>query len=430
MEGLSVIAKIYACAAGAAAGLWIMCDRYGCNPQRRCEGIAVWFLVKFAVLYSGNLTITVRTLACILTDILFAWRFLHGEMHHKIKAATVLNIVRIFADWLVIELLFLLCDERSALLIAHGVNEMPRIMSRIFTGSIYFWAVYMYIRQRKQMKRKREQLLLEGVLGGGLLFAVLLLCEFIDYASIPLPWRCQAIFWGLVFAALTAFLYLVGYLGKQEYYAAENAALKAQLLWQQQLAGEQSDYQRVRMLRHDMKRYFVTYLQLLQDGEEEIVEDDMRRVLAEEMAERQHRYTADAVINAVINEKAERCRKCGIVFTINIVWKEGSDDFKLGMMLSNLLDNAIEAEQNVPESLRRIFLTIRAEGVMLHIIVANFIGASVLERNPRLATTKQNAKEAHGIGITIVKRFVAEREGEMEIFEKNNSFTVHICIPM
>lgn len=430
MEFIDCIAEIYVCAVGAASAIWVLCEKYKPDPKMKFMGIGIWFLLHFAVLYSTVLPIALQATLVIAVDFLFAWSLLQGEKRQKVQTVLLINVIWAGVNVAEPKLLFILGNGRAAVLITQGISAMPRIVGRIFAGSLYLLMAYMVIRREKQIKLKRDQLVMLGVLCGVLFMGVLLLCSFVEYAALPLPWRWQVIFWGMMFTAVAALAYLRKSFDKQSRYALENSILKVQISKREQQAIEEEDYRRMRMLRHDMKQYFVTYLQLLKEGQSELVKSDMQRMIGERIALRQHRYTQDMVFNAVINEKAQRCREHKIAFTVNITLEKTQDNMEYGIMLSNLLDNAIEAEEEVAEQLRCIFLNIRTEKEMLHVIVENFVKTPVLQHNPRLVTTKLNTEMKHGIGLKSVKRIVSENKGEMEIFEKDNMFIVHICILM
>lgn len=61
-----------------------------------------------------------------------------------------------------------------------------------------------------------------------------------------------------------------------------------------------------------------------------------------------------------------------------------------------------------------------------HFIVSNYIEESVLDRNPQLHTTKEDA-ENHGLGILSVKKVVNQYGGLIDISEENSRFMVHIA---
>ena len=119
------------------------------------------------------------------------------------------------------------------------------------------------------------------------------------------------------------------------------------------------------------------------------------------------------------------CKNIKIEVKVNVNQEMASIEY--GVMLSNLLDNAIEAEEQEKEENRYIRLNIGMEQEMLHLVVGNYISESVLKNNALLETSKNN-KQLHGIGLKGVKEFVQYKEGEIEVFEENHMFVVHICM--
>ena len=209
----------------------------------------------------------------------------------------------------------------------------------------------------------------------------------------------------------------------------ENEVLKVQLEQQEsQIHNTELLYQNTRKMRHDMKHYFTTYLQLLRDGETEVVIQEMQSILETELEAENVFYMESRMVNAVINQKAALCKKNKISLEVQITgefhWENESN---IAILLSNLLDNAIEAEIQ-QENKREIRLKMFIYKEMINIIVENYILKSVLGENPELKTTKKE-KQGHGIGIESVKELVRREEGDLEIFEENNYFISQILIP-
>ena len=180
-------------------------------------------------------------------------------------------------------------------------------------------------------------------------------------------------------------------------------------------------------MRHDLKRYLVTYRQLLQEGKYEVIEADIDKILGKRLNTNHCVYTENTILNAVICEKMEQCSIKNIKIEVQVNADKDMDSIEYGVVLSNLLDNAIEAEEQEKEENRYICLNIGVEQNMIHLVVSNYISESVLQNNALLETSKKN-KQLHGIGLRGVKEFVNNKEGEIEIFEENHMFVVHICV--
>ena len=97
-------------------------------------------------------------------------------------------------------------------------------------------------------------------------------------------------------------------------------------------------------------------------------------------------------------------------------------------MLSNLLDNAIEACEKNPSN-AQILLTISEEAGYYRIVVRNTIAVSVLKKNQELKTEKAN-KKLHGWGLRSVTDLVSKRNGLIDFYEKEGMFYVDILLPI
>ena len=104
------------------------------------------------------------------------------------------------------------------------------------------------------------------------------------------------------------------------------------------------------------------------------------------------------------------------------------DPVDLCTILTNLLDNAIEAcERCSPEIERKIKLTIRRIHQFIIIKIENSSSTTPTIRNEKMMTTKIN-KSMHGWGIQNVKSAVEKYHGVMEYDYKNKIFTMNVML--
>ena len=97
----------------------------------------------------------------------------------------------------------------------------------------------------------------------------------------------------------------------------------------------------------------------------------------------------------------------------------------ISIILSNLLDNAIESSLKQEPVNRFIDIQMFKRMGMNNIIIRNYIGTSVLRNNPQLNTTNKD-DTGHGYGIKSIKKLVEKYNGDINITEENNYFVVHI----
>lgn len=100
-------------------------------------------------------------------------------------------------------------------------------------------------------------------------------------------------------------------------------------------------------------------------------------------------------------------------------------DTDMSVLLSNLLDNAIRGCRGVKNP--RIELIIGTRKAFTYIVVKNSIAASVLERNPKLSTDKEN-QTMHGFGVLSVRRVAEKYKGSVEFREEKNMFVAEVWL--
>ncbi|MCX4339440.1 MAG: GHKL domain-containing protein [Lachnospiraceae bacterium] len=187
-------------------------------------------------------------------------------------------------------------------------------------------------------------------------------------------------------------------------------------------------HQSMRCLKHDMKNHLMVLASYLNDGDYEAAKTYTSEILDQLNAMHSYIETGNALLNHILNEKLELARKCGIAVRAQIETlsfsKMRSIDFSA--LLTNLLDNAIEASKREPSG--ELLLHIFQERGYDAISIKNKITKSVLTENPKLHSTKED-REQHGIGITRIKEITASYGGISDFFEKDGYFCSRVFIP-
>mgnify|MGYP001035606039 CR=1 FL=1 len=127
------------------------------------------------------------------------------------------------------------------------------------------------------------------------------------------------------------------------------------------------------------------------------------------------RWTGDAAVNFIINNKIGECEKKGIEFEANIDFPVDSNikTNDMVVILANLLDNAIEACDRIEQPVsKKIRLIIRRINSMLVIKVENpcFQTPKIIDK--RFMTNKKNKYE-HGWGLISVENTALKYEGTL-----------------
>ena len=140
--------------------------------------------------------------------------------------------------------------------------------------------------------------------------------------------------------------------------------------------------------------------------------------------------TGIEAVDYILSQKEKWASEKGIDMSIHAEYPKNCsiDSVDLCTILTNLLDNAIEAcERCSPEIERKIKLTIRRIHQFIIIKIENSSSTTPTIRNEKMMTTKIN-KSMHGWGIQNVRAAVEKYHGVMEYDYKNNIFTMNVML--
>lgn len=130
----------------------------------------------------------------------------------------------------------------------------------------------------------------------------------------------------------------------------------------------------------------------------------------------------------VLKEKLCWAKKQNIILKTDIRLPDtiAIDDLDLYILLSNLLDNAIE---NCDKGVAKIDMIAELKNEFLIITVCNPIIESVLKGNHKIKTTKKD-KDNHGYGISSMNKIAKKYSGKIEFKEEQNYFISKVILRM
>lgn len=104
---------------------------------------------------------------------------------------------------------------------------------------------------------------------------------------------------------------------------------------------------------------------------------------------------------------------------------------ELTRILGNLLENAVEACNRLPEGEKgRIFLTTYDTGEQWFLMVENTYDSIVYQKSNRLLSRKDNQNKRYGVGVESVREVVTSHGGKLDIMPMEKLFRVGITIPL
>jgi signal transduction histidine kinase len=173
----------------------------------------------------------------------------------------------------------------------------------------------------------------------------------------------------------------------------------------------------MRALKHDFTNHLMSLNQLLQAGDYAELGEYIHRYLGEVSRVVSETVTGVASVDGLISVKKQAALDNGIRFEASAggVMKILINPVHLSIILSNALDNAIEACLKLPPAERYIALNMKTDDDGILISVANASGPVEIEKDGLPTTTKGNMTR-HGLGLGTVKR-IAERYGGHVLLE-------------
>lgn len=183
----------------------------------------------------------------------------------------------------------------------------------------------------------------------------------------------------------------------------------------------------LRSIKHDINNHFFCIRSYLEKG---CIEDAINYIFNIDNRLTQtdiFSNSGNIVIDALLNNRFEIFRSEGIKIntTVRIPKKLKIRNDDLCIVLSNVLDNAIDACKNNKSGEKFIDLSIEYKKELLFIDIKNNFEDEPIELNGEFITIKENSK-FHGIGLKNVKSTVEKYNGYVNININDKIFTLNI----
>lgn len=233
----------------------------------------------------------------------------------------------------------------------------------------------------------------------------------------------------IIIGTFLSMLFLFEYIGGLAQKNIDAQAELQQTKWENMQFKHMSDtYQALRSWKHDFENH-LDLINMLVDQNNLI---ELKKYISEITTEtgpfRHLYYTGNSVIDAILSNKLFIAHSKGIQIKSSVFFPEKLNipSSQLCSVLSNLLDNAIEAQESVESPLIQIM--INQERGMLYIKIENSSNGIYSYKNNQLTSLKKS--NDHGIGLNQVKKVVENLRGIINIQPQPDNFTVQILIPL
>jgi len=171
----------------------------------------------------------------------------------------------------------------------------------------------------------------------------------------------------------------------------------------------------IRRIKHDMKNHLICIRDLAAQGRYDELDSYIGEISEAVSSADRLIHTGSGIIDAIVNEKAATAKKLGVRFewegTVSGLTISAVDSCTL---VSNLLDNALEACDKVDVAKRYISLSFRRSEHFLLMTCENSAPRVVELADGRPLTTKSDKYE-HGFGLGNIERCVVKYGGHLDL---------------
>lgn len=195
----------------------------------------------------------------------------------------------------------------------------------------------------------------------------------------------------------------------------------------------QLDQQQTRdRLAHESRNNLRSLYTLLEDGKYDTAIKQVAALLDETEERTQRVHTGVDALDAVLNIKDSDARKEGITvdFQLSDFASYPLDEKDTISVLGNILDNAIEGNASIDAGKEKFILVklFQSDGQYI-ISVRNTTASTAPIIDNHIKTTKKD-KEAHGLGLPIVKKAIEKYGGDYELESADGWFQFTAIIPI
>ncbi len=184
----------------------------------------------------------------------------------------------------------------------------------------------------------------------------------------------------------------------------------------------------LRRFRHDTKNLLFALSSLISDKKYEQASEYIEKMQEEIEANKGKAFdTGNFIADALLESKAKTAAQNDIIMTV-----EGNipanriENVNLVILISNLVDNAIEAAMQVEGEKKIEIQSILKKNIWI-LSVKNSCVQDVVIRENRIETTKEE-KESHGFGISNIERVAKKYGGNLKLSCENRVFTARATL--
>lgn len=267
------------------------------------------------------------------------------------------------------------------------------------------------------------------------IFTIIIIISMLSFFKyVETPEQIMLVFigaFGMIGMNIVVF-YLINDIVERETQLCENKIFQLQVKSQSEMYQSISEnFDRQKKKTHEYKNQIDCMEHLLEKKHYSKLEEYIKTIHGKLDKELDAIDTNNVIVNAILNTKYQEADINGIVVVLRVndlsgVWINDED---IVIILSNLLDNAIEACKKCDSGKRVLKLKFVNEDGMIKIGVKNTFSNPIVYENGEIKSTKLVRTEEHGVGIKNIVDVIEKYGGSYIIKDDNHEFYFSIIIP-
>lgn len=415
--------------------------------KSRLKKMLIVFLI-YTVMYFVNMAVSVYGWLCMMIVIILlvaASKFLDIDREFAFFLGVIFFCIRNLSGLIMRSVSYFLdkyLEQRAEVVekvFRHAaLNYVFVAIMQIILFSVMLYAVIRLLK-KKIMKLHIKELCylllipITGILFVNIIFKILLIVNgnlvFQLYEQFPVflgivP-MVAALFYAAILITIVSYQKMIGLQEEKEKYFVEQQQVHA---IQERMEEVEHFYNGIRQMKHEMRNHLTNIKGLVRNGSYEDIEQYI-----DQMDESMNVFeltikTGNTVTDVIVNDKQKAAEKQGIQFQSEFSYpkSEGYNAYDIGVIINNLLQNALEACEKMAGGKKYIYLSGRQKKKFYLINVKNsFEGEVTFDTKTNLPlSTKGKDISLHGIGLSNVKREVDKYMGDVDFKVKKNEFSV------
>lgn len=308
----------------------------------------------------------------------------------------------------------------------------------IFSKLIFFTIIYIllhFLKERQAYDQEQgKSVFLLALIPITSVFVMLTFIKISD--SFPLT---SALNWMLTLSAVFLLAMNLLVFGINQYNRKKSMEFtEMQLLLQKESDSAQyyemllSQHESQSILIHDIKKHLQSISTLNEKQEPGKIDLYIRELMQSSDLKEISRLCDHEMLNAILARYRRQCADKHIAFHADI----RNDimgfitDADLTSLFCNLLDNAVEAAEHIPDSFLEISACKREKTPFIVITIVNSSRTDPFAHPDGKLISHKSDKSRHGFGIKSIRKIVAKYHGDMQMYYNRESLTFHTVITL